>query len=125
MKRSTKVVLAIGLLGIGGLVAMALYNDRTFLESDDDYHRGKQRPDTPEGRRGFAEILRHDMRASADEVYTEGGLSQGLVFDMRDCTHRRLSELVQRSEIGARLWQFDFSYVRCTNGVRVEGPWEH
>lgn len=108
-----------GGIGIAAIVALAIYNDGTTTDADS----GKQRPDTVDGRRKFAEIMRNSMKTTADGVYTEGARAQGLVFDMSDCTDRTLSDLVQRHEIADRLWQFDFEYVRCTNGVRVQGPW--
>jgi len=118
MTTNMKVWIGIAIAAAGGIAYLAITDDGGSLGNEDS---GKQRPDTPEGRRGFVHILEHSL--PADSIWTEGARSQGLVLDLRDCTMRTLSDFVQRPEMTDRLWQFDFSYVRCTNGVRVDGPW--
>jgi hypothetical protein len=84
---------------------------------------GKQRPDTPEGRREFVKIIAKDMPANS--MWTEGARSEGLVVDLKDCTMQTLSEFTQRKDMANRLYQFDFQYMKCANGLRVDGPWAH
>lgn len=77
-------------------------------------------PDTPEARRSFAADLA--MRTHGG-VYTEGASDQGLVVDLNDCDYANLQALVHQRGVAQQLAEMDFAWVRCTNGVRVDGPW--
>ena len=111
--RTTLLVIGCGVALVAGIGLAALqYNG----VSD-----GKRDPNTPASRRDFAQIISKSMPGS---IWTEGARSEVLVVDMKDCTPRSLSALVQREDIAGRLAQFGFSSVRCTDGVEVDGPWD-
>lgn len=118
MTGKAKIWTGIAIAIAGGFATLAIVSG-----SDDSSESGKERPDTPEGRRGFAQLLAKDL--PADSMWTEGAQSEILVVDLKDCTPRTLSAFVQGGDFAKRLWQFDFAEMRCTNGVSVHGPWEH
>ena len=108
---------------VAGIAALAVVITLAAVFEGDTEWDSRERPDTLDGRRGFVRIISKDL--PADSLWTEGARAQGLVLDVRECNMRTLSDFVQQGDIADRLYQFDFAYIRCVNGTRLDGPWAH
>lgn len=112
MKPTTKAALFFAgfvvLIGAGG-VAYEQYQEAYPPEHD-------KVPDSPDGRLQMAAEL-------GSGYSTEGADDQGLVIDLADCDYASLQAVVHERKIARGLAEHGFTWVRCTNGVRVDAPW--